>query len=550
MKFDSTRHSRSLILVQAVVAVFFVFFIIFPLLCALFSVHISDFKALFTQDIWHIAMKNTLAECLASTTLSVLTGYIFAYAVVRGNLPFKRFFSILPVLHLITPPFVGGLAFILLFGRQGFITHRLLGLNVSLYGFWGLLIAQTLCFFPMAYLICLQTLKGINPNLERAARGMGAGNAKVFFTVTLPLSFPGIISSFLFIAVSVLSDFGNPLIVAGRYRVLAVEIYTQLTGWLNSGMSVVLGLVLVVPSVILFFLQNRLNSKLAGKTATVGGKSSFLGDFSSESESSFCNVCGGKMSLCTKILLFVFVLFISVLVLAQLLAIIAGSFQKLWGVKTDFTFEHIKSVFKYGIELRNSLTFAFISAVMGTAFACVCAFLVHRTNVRFKKTIEIFSQLPSAIPGTLLGLSISVAANMVNLHAAPFLIIVAMTVSFMPFAYKSVSNSLIQISRTLDDSALSLGANEIKVFTTVLLPLAGGGVFNGFVYDFIRGVGTLSAVIFLVSFSTPLASIKIINLAEQGDWGKAAAFALVLTVITFAVLALAFCFYRHKKSSR
>ncbi len=547
MKFDSTMHSKSLIFVEAVIAVFFAFFIIFPLLCALFSVHIYDFKALFTQDIWHMAMKNTLAECLSSTTLSVLTGYIFAYAVVRGNLPCKRFFSILPVLHLITPPFVGGLAFILLFGRQGFITHKLLGLNVSLYGFWGLLIAQTLCFFPMAYLICLQTLKGINPNLERAARGMGAGNAKVFFTVTLPLSFPGIVSSFLFIAVSVLSDFGNPLIVAGRYRVLAVEIYTQLTGWLNSGMSVVLGLVLVVPSVILFFLQNRLNSKLADKTATVGGKSSFLGDFSSDNESSFC---GKKTNLCSRILLFIFVLFISVLILAQLLAIIAGSFQKLWGVKTDFTFEHIKAVFKYGIELKNSLTFAFISALLGTAFASVCAFLVQRTNIRFKKTIDIFSQIPSAIPGTLLGLSISVAANIVNLHAAPFLIIVAMTISFMPFAYKSVSNSLIQISKSLDDSALSLGANEMTAFATVLLPLASGGVFNGFVYDFIRGVGTLSAVIFLVSFSTPLSSIKIINLAEQGDWGKAAAFALVLTVITFAVLALAFCFYKHKKSSR
>ncbi len=547
MKFDSSRHSRSLILVEAVVAVFFAFFIIFPLLCALCSVHLSDFKALFTQDIWHIAMKNTLAECLSSTTLSVLTGYIFAYAVVRTNLPFKRFFSVLPVLHLITPPFVGGLAFILLFGRQGFITHRLLGLNISLYGFWGLLIAQTLCFFPMAYLICLQTLKGINPNLERAARGMGAGNVKVFFTVTLPLSFPGIVSSFLFIAVSVLSDFGNPLIVAGRYRVLAVEIYTQLTGWLNSGMSVVLGLVLVVPSVILFFLQNKLNSKLAGKTATVGGKSSFLGDFSFEQETS----CGAeKMNPVVKILLFIFVLFISVLVLAQLFAIIAGSFQTLWGVKTDFTIEHIKAVFKYGIELRNSLVFAFISALCGTAFACVCAFLVQRTNIRFKKTIDIFSQLPSAIPGTLLGLSISVAANALNLHAAPVLIIVAMTISFMPFAYRSVSNSLIQISKTLDDSALSLGANELTAFATVLLPLSGGGVFNGFVYDFIRGVGTLSAVIFLVSFSTPLSSIKIINLAEQGDWGKAAAFALVLTVITFAVLALAFGFYKHKKSSR
>jgi len=395
----------------------------------------------------------------------------------------------------------------------------------------------------MAYLICVQTLKGINPNLEQAARGMGAGEARIFFTVTLPLSLPGIVSSFLFIAVSVLSDFGNPLIVAGRFRVLAVEIYTQLTGWLKVGTSVVLGIALVIPSVLLFFWQNKINSKIGVKTATLGGKGSFSGDESPM----FGNQRSGFIS---RILLTSFVLFISILILAQIAAIAAGSFQQLWGIKTGFTLSHMKAVLGYGLELRNSLVFAFVSAVLGTFFACVSAYLVHRTNVPFRKAIDILAQIPSAIPGTLLGLSISVAANSVHLRCSPFLIIIAMTVAFMPFAYRSVSNSYIQISRTLDDGARSLGANQMTVLATILVPVAKGGVFSGFVYDFIRGVGTLSAVIFLVSFTTPLSSIKIINLAEQGDWGKAAAFALVLTVITFAILGLAFLIIKRKKHSR
>ncbi len=542
LKFDSSRRSKSLAFSWAFVAVFFLVFIVFPLLCAAFSVRLEDFAAVLTQPVWHETMRNTFLECVSSTSLSVFTGYVFAYAVVKGNIPFRRFFSVLPVLHLITPPFVGGLAFILLFGRRGFITHSLLGLDISLYGFWGLLIAQTLCFFPMAYLICAQTLKGINPNLEQTARGMGAGETKIFFTVTLPLSFPGIISSFLFIAVSVLSDFGNPLIVAGRFRVLALEIYTQLTGWLKVGTSVVLGIALVVPSVLLFFLQNRINSKIGVKTATLGGKSAFL----CGQNPNFFHNGGGK----AKIFLFVFVLFISALILFQAAAIAAGSFQQLWGVKTAFTLSHMKAVFGYGLEIRNSLVFAFVSAFLGTGIASLAAYLVHRTEVPFRKAIDIFAQLPSAIPGTLLGLSISVAANFVHFKCSPFLIIIAMTVAFMPFAYRSVSNSYLQISRTLDDGARALGANQLTVLATILVPVAGGGVFSGFVYDFIRGVGTLSAVIFLVSFTTPLSSIKIINLAEQGDWGKAAAFALVLTLITFAVLALSFLILKRKKHSR
>ena len=111
-------------------------------------------------------MKNTLLECLSSTTLSVLVGYLFAYAVVKADIPFKKIFGFIPILHLMTPPFVCGLSFILLFGRQGFFTHTILGLDISLYGFRGLLIAQVLCFFPISYLICAQVLKRVPPSLE------------------------------------------------------------------------------------------------------------------------------------------------------------------------------------------------------------------------------------------------------------------------------------------------------------------------------------------------------------------------------------------------
>lgn len=525
MKFDSSRNSKSLLAAWIIVAVFFAVCIIFPLICVFSSAGINDYKSVLSQPVWHSAIKNTLLECVCSSAISVVIGYIFAYAVVKADIPGKKFFGLIPVIHLITPPFVGGLAFILLFGRQGFITHKVLGLDVSLYGFWGLLIAQVLSFFPMAYLICSQVLKGINPNLEQSARSLGASELKVFFTVTLPLSWPGIISSFLFIAVSVLSDFGNPLIVGGRFRVLAVEIYTQLTGWLNVGTSAVLGIILVIPSVLLFLLQNRLNKKMETKTATLGGKG--------------CSAMGeNKTPVAAKVVLFIFVALISFFILAQIAAIVAGSFQQLWGINTKFTVKHILSVADYGKELRNSVCFALIGAVLSTLIASVSSYIVNRTDSPFRKTLDILAQLPSAIPGSLLGLSISIAANLIHFRSSEVLIVIAMTVAFMPFAYRVISNTYGQISHTLDNGARSLGANQMVVLATVVAPLSKGGIFSGFVYDFIRGVGTLSAVIFLVSFKTPLASIQLINLAEQGSWGRSAALALVLTLITFGILGV------------
>ncbi len=506
------------------VVIFFAVCVLIPLFFVALTPRTEDFLSVLTSERWHTAMIHTALICLSSTLLSVLIGYVYAYAVVRGDIFCKTFFSGIPILHLITPPFVGGLAFILLFGRQGFVTHRLLGLDVSLYGFWGLLLAQVLCFFPIAYLICVQTLRGINPSLEQSARGMGASPLKIFCSVTLPLSFPGILSALLFIAVSVLSDFGNPMIVGGRFRVLAVEIYTQLTGWLNAGTSAVLGLVLIAPSILLFVLQNHMLKANTAKIATIGGKSSPLPR--------------QKASLTVRILLTLFCALITFAIVAQFFAIVAGAFQKLWGVNTAFTLSHVKAMGGYLHELRNSLCFALVGALISTTIASFTAYVTHRTDMPLRRFLDVVAQLPSALPGTLFGLALALAANALRVRASGLLIVIAMTVGFLPFSYRILSSTFAQLKTTLDDGARSLGADRLRVFATILLPLSTGGIFSSFVYDFVRGVGTLSAVIFLVSFNTPLASVRILNLAEQGDWGKSAALALILTCVTFMILGI------------
>ena len=513
----------SLTVVFAVICLALTCCIIFPLFCVFLTPKISDFIQVASSSVWKQAALNTLVECVCSTAASVLIGYVYAYAVINGGIPFRRFFGFIPLLHLVTPPFVGGLAFILLLGRQGFITHTVLGLDVSLYGFWGLLIAQTLCFFPMAYMICAQTLQNINPVLEQAAKSLGAGRFKTFFSVILPLSLPGILSAVLFIAVSVMSDFGNPMIVAGRYKVLAVEIYTQLTGWVNSGTSAVLGILLVVPSLVLFVLQNKLTKNAMLKIATIGGNSH--------------TASNNRPNLVVRLLLTLFCLFISLCVFAQFAAIITGSFQKLWGINTSFTLSHIKNLARCSLELCNSLRFAFEAAVITTILAAIAAFIVYRTEYPLKKYIDSVIQLPAAVPGTLFGLAFSLAAAKLNFHNSKVLIVIAIVVGFVPFAYRTLASAYMQIKLTLDDGARSLGASRMRLLFSVILPNAKTGLFNSFIYSFVRGVGTMSAVIFLVSFNTPLASVKILNLAEQGFWGDAAALALLLTLITFAVIA-------------
>ena len=495
---------------------------LFPLLRIFAELKAESFGTVFNSRKFLAVMGNSARSAFWGSLISVVLGYAFAYAVVVAGIPGARFFSMVPVLHLITPPFVGGLSFILLAGRQGFITKTILGLGVSLYGFWGLLVAQVLCFFPIAFLICAQNLGNMNGHFAESALSLGADKVRIFFTVTLPLSLPGISASFLFILVSILSDFGNPLIVAGRYKVLAVEIYTQLTGWVDSSVSVVLGIILLVPSVILFLIQAWLVKKYAVKTATVGGRFS-----SSDSV---------KSSLAARTLLFAVCAFLSLIVLAQFASIIAGSFQKLWGINTTFTLEHIKSVGHYAQALFNTISYALIGAALSTVLAFLAAFFVHRSSFPLKKTIDVLIQIPAAIPGTFHGLAISLLAASVNFHNAKVLVVAAISVGFIPFSYRIISSSMMQVRTTLDEAALSLGSTRTGICGTIIAPLCSEGILSSFIYTLSRGIGTVSAVIFLVSFDTPLASLKILNLAEQGDWGQAASLALVLTFLTFAIL--------------
>ncbi len=533
-RFDSAN--KTFIITWAVCIVFFALFIICPLINVIITPTPKDFIAVFTNQRWQKAILNTALECVCSSFLSVLIGYIYAYAVVTENIPFARFFKFIPIIHLVTPPFVGGLSFILLFGRQGFITRTLLHLDISLYGFAGLLLAQVLTFFPIAYLICEQTVRGISPSLEQAALSMGASRLHIFFTITLPLSSPGIIGALLFIAVSVLGDFGNPLIVAGRFRVLAVEIYTQLNGWLNRGTASVLGMILLLPSIILFIAQNKIQKKNISKTATIGGKT-----FASSS------IEAQKSSLLVRIFLTLFCSLVVLAIISQFIALIAGAFQKLWGIQTDFTLSHIKEAFSHTEGLRNSLCFAFIGALCSTLLSLGAAYMAHRTECPCRIFLDTVPQLPAAIPGSLIGLALSMAASLINFDAVAFMIVIAMIVGFLPFSYRSISAGMYQIKTSIDDGASSLGANRIQVLFQILSPLIRGSLNASFIYSFVRGVGTISAVIFLISFNTPLASVEILNLAEEGNWGEAAALALILTLVTFAVLGVGSLWNKKKK---
>jgi len=218
------------------------------------------------------AFLNSLMMSTLTAVVGTLIGYVFAFAIARAKIPGSRIFNLIAVIPAISPPFIGALAIIMLFGNNGLITWNLLRIqNFPIYGFNGLLLAQVLTFFPVSYLTLKGVLESMNPVLEEAALDLGGSRWKVFRKVTLPLSIPGIASSVLLLFVETLADFGNPLILAGsKFPILSVQAYLQIVGMYDLPKGAAISIMLLVPSLIAFYLQRWLVNKR--KYTTVTGK--------------------------------------------------------------------------------------------------------------------------------------------------------------------------------------------------------------------------------------------------------------------------------------
>jgi iron(III) transport system permease protein len=508
------------------VALFLLAFVVAPLVRVALEPGPADWRQVLTTPRWQKAALNTLTTLLLSTSSSLLLGTLYAYAVTRAKIPGARLFGVAPLFLLLTPPFVAGLSFILLLGRRGLLTHHLLGLETSIYGLHGLWLAQTLSFFPVAYLVLRGAFAAVDPALEQAARGLGASRWGVLRTVTLPLVTPALVAAALFISIGVLGDFGNPMLVGGRFQVLATAVYTQLTGWASFGTSAALGLLLLAPAVLLFAAQQWVQAATRHRFATVGGRTSSL-----EAPSVAPGLRWSLFAVCLLVTLFV---------AATQGVIIMGAVTKLWGVDFSLTLEHVRYVLSRLSGLGNSLRFAAAASVICTLASLLAAYLVQRVRVPLRRGLDLATLLPAAIPGTLLGVAFILAFNNppFRLTGTAAIIVIGMAVSYLPVGYRICAAAMDQLRPSLDETALNLGASKLRTLTTVISPLVRQALLATFVFCFVQSVGTLSTVIFLVSFDTPLASVTILNLADQGRWGRAAALSSALILVTMLSLGV------------
>ena len=509
-------------------------FVVYPLLKILiFSMTDADgnfslenLKTILTTSRYLAVFGRTMLLGVIVAVIATFIGYVFAYTITRTNVPCKGFLKTIATLPILSPPFILSLSIIFLFGKQGFITKTLLGITGNnVYGMGSLVVVQVMSFFPIAYLTLSGILSSIDASVEDAACNMGASRWHTFWTVTFPLSLPGIISGCLLVFIQSLEDFSNPATIGGEFSTLSIEVYQIITGSYDMQKGSVLALLLLLPAVTAYLFNKYWVSKKSFVTVT--GKPTQARKMIDEGH--------------IKWPLFAFCMVVAAVILLFYGTVIFGSFVRTWGYDYSLTLDQYRKALAYGWDsLKNSMILGLISAVIGGLLGMIIAYITAKRNYYGKRFIEVSSVLMFAVPGTVLGISYVLAFNTkpLVLTGTALILIIVFTFRNMPVAIESGTTTLLQIDNSIEEASTILGADTGYSFRRITLPMLRNAFFSGIVYSFTKAITAVSAVIFLVSAQWNLVTSKIYSLFDQAKYSQAAAFVTMLVLILLVFIGI------------
>jgi iron(III) transport system permease protein len=528
------------LLLVFIIAIFYflLIFVLFPLYMVFKTslivdkqFDLSNYLAVFSKRYYFQPFINSMILGVLAATAGTILGFVFAYAITRTPLPFKRFFRMTATFPIISPPFVIALAAILLFGRSGSLTpflSQIIG-EYSIYGLGGLVLVETIAYGPIAFLVLYGVLQAIDPALEEAAMDLGASRARVFATVTVPLAIPGIASAWLLVFIESMADFGNPMVLSGDFRVLSVQAFLQITGMYDISRGSTLAILLLIPTVTAFFLQKYWVARKSYVTVTgqpTGATIKRLEWYIKLPAYSLCFLFAGIVFLFYGM-------------------VIWGSFQTLWGVDATLTLRNYVEMFQVGKDyIIDSLALSTLATPLTGVLGMFIAFLVIRKKFIGRGLMEFVSMLTFAVPGTVVGIGYILAFNQRSalfpfvLTGTAWIITTLLIFRNMPVGIRSGIAALQQIDPSIEEASTDLGADSSKTFRKITLPMIAPAFFSGLAFSFVKAMTAISAIIFVVSGNWNLITVAILGFVDNSQYAQAAAMSLLLIVIVLVALSV------------
>jgi iron(III) transport system permease protein len=527
------------------------------------------FEALRTGEEWRIGLDhylaplhdrhlrraalNSLGFALFACLVTTLIAFALAFAVNRGGVRWPAALRAITLLPLVAPPVLVATAVIMLFGRRGLVTDGLLekGLGLidadetNIYGIAGVLLAQVLSFVPAAFIVLDNTLRRQDGRVEEAAAILGASRIRAFREVTLPLAVPGLKRALVLVFILSLTDFGNPLLLAGRdVPVIAAVIYDEMTAFRNTGLASALCVLLLAPGLLLHLALERIGRRKRYDTGAGTGAAP-----EAALPATWRRGLGALALLVAGAILTVYA------------TVALGALTRDWGVDWRLTLEHFSAAGTgYGSSERgvavvwDSVLVAALAAPLGGVLGVLLAFVIERIRPPGREAMAFLALLPAVLPGLIFGIGYILAFNLpfglesLALTGGAAVLVLNILFGNMFVAVLAARAGLQRMDPAIEEAAEGLGAGLLRRLMEITLPLLRAALLLGMLYVFVDGMTTLSSVIFLVSGDHKLASVAIFNHAGSGDFGQAAAKSVV--ILAWAGLAMAAIWALEQRGGR
>jgi iron(III) transport system permease protein len=443
-------------------------------------------------------------------------------------MPFKGFFRAVTLIPLLTPSLLGGISLVYWFGNQGVAKDLLMG--ESIYGPIGIVIGSSYWVFPHALMIVITALSITDARLYEASEALRASKLRTFFTVTLPSVKYGLISAGFVIFTLVFTDFGVPKVIGGNYNVLATDIYKQVIGQQNFQMGAVVSVILLLPAVIAFAVDRIVQKK---QTALLSARAVPYTP---------------KPSRGRDLAMLVYCSFVALLILAMLAMAQYAALVKFWPYNLSLSLKN------YNFDVMdgggwgayyNSIRMSLYAAAVGTVIVFFGAYLMEKGR-GFKagrSAVHMLAMAPLAVPGMVLGLAyiffFNNPANPFNfLYGTMAILVIATVVHFYTVSHLTAVTALKQMDPEFESVAASLKTPFYRTFARVTVPVCVPAVLDISMYLFLNAMTTVSAVVFLYSSDTTLASVAVLNMDDAGDIAPAAAMAMMIAYTCAGVRVL------------
>ncbi len=540
---EKRRYSPIWTFLALAILAMFIIFVVYPLALVLYksvvnpadnSFTLENFTRFFTRKYYTNTLLNSFRVTVVSTLISAALGLVIAYITRQYRIAGSKWLNICIVVSYLSPPFIGAYAWIQLLGRNGLFTrliNTLPGVNFEgIYGFAGIVLVFSLQSFPLVYMYVSGALQNLDNSLNEAAESLGANNFQRVTGIILPLVLPTVLASGLLVFMRVFSDFGTPMLIGEGYRTFPVVLYNQFMGEVtnDSYFAAALCVIIMAITLVFFFLQRWIASR------------------HSYAMSALKPMLPRPQRLGPKIMCHAFVYLVVLVALLPQLTVIVTSFLKesTPGIFTnEFSLINYETIFSKNPRIiPNTYLFGLAAIALVVVFGVLISYLAVRRRSIITSTVDTLTMLPYIIPGSVLGICFlyAFAKPPLALTGTAAIIIVALTVRRMPYTIRSSTAIISQISPSIEEAAVSLGATEVQSFGEIMLPMMLPGVVSGAIMSWVTVISELSSSIMLYRASTQTLTVAVYTEVIRDCFGNAAAYSTVRTVTSVLSLLLFF----------